>query len=400
MRTKTTIRHADSVQAPVKRVPGWRRGVIRLAGGTACAAIAVAALAHSPALAAEQPGRAGIVIATQAAAMATADRPAGITVVDHGGQRVLLKAAGQPARVLTRPADQPATFTGLTLGKPYTVRVGTEVIGSIVPVTTPAASSRLIVSTTDRVGEVSLAWTQAARANTGSLRYQATAAAPGYPTLSSPIANGGVLSGLNVDARYTFTVTPYSTAGAGKPAVAAMSQSLRALGAVVRTPDAPTPAADPTADADPASTLQPSAPTRPSATAHPADPPQPRIRIIMVCPDGYVDAGSTCTKTAPYSYSTLSYTYHPVTRTWTERVIDAAVPMGDTWQPGCADGWCVTAWHDETHSETIMVKDATPAGYTDSGSCWSKKNAAPAGYTDDGTQWVTSTGKIAKEVPA
>lgn len=379
---------------------GWRRALTRLAGGSACAAIALAAVTAGPAHAAELPGKAGIVIASQATASAVADRPGGITVSDHGGQRVTLLATGQKARVITRPTGQPVTFTGLTLGKPYTVQVGNDVLGSIVPVTTPAASSRLIVSTTDRVGEVSLAWTQAARANTGTLSYRVTAAAPGYPTLSSPIANGGVLSGLNVDARYTFTVTPSSTAGAGKPAVAAMSQSLRELGAVARTPDTPTPAADPTADADPVGTLQQSAPTRPSAPAQPADPPQPRIKIIMVCPDGYVDAGSTCTKTAPYSYSTLSYTYHPVTRTWTERVIDAAVPMGDTWQPGCADGWCVTAWHDETHSETIMVKDAAPAGYTDSGSCWSKKNAAPAGYTDDGTQWVTSTGKIAKEVPA
>jgi hypothetical protein len=46
------------------------------------------------------------------------------------------------------------------------------------------------------------------------------------------------------------------------------------------------------------------------------------------------------------------------------------------------------------------VKDAMPAGYTDTGGNWTKKNPIPAGYTDDGEQWVTDTAKVATEVAA
>lgn len=401
MKTKNAIMPGDSVEAPIRRTFGWRPRVARLAAGAACAAITAAALSQSPVLAAEQPAKAGIVVAAQATAQATADRPGGISVFDHGGQRVVIKAKGQQERALVRPSSQPVTFSGLTLGKTYTVQVGTEVLGTVVPVTTPGEASRLVVATTEQAGQVALTWKQAAKANTGALTYRVTATAAGVPTLSAPLANGGLMSGLDVDARYTFTVTPYSSAGAGKPATATMAKSLRELGGVVDTPKVPVPTSDPQQEGDAGTPNSPSTPSTPSSPQNPTPgPTQPRIRIIMVCPEGYVDAGSTCTKTTPYTYSTMSYTYHPYTRTWTERVIDAAVPMGDTWQPGCADGWCVTAWHDETHSETIMVKDAAPAGYSDSGSGWSKKNPVPAGYTDDGTQWVTTTAKVAKEVPA
>ena len=47
-----------------------------------------------------------------------------------------------------------------------------------------------------------------------------------------------------------------------------------------------------------------------------------------------------------------------------------------------------------------QVKDATPAGYTDTGSTWSKKDAMPTGYTDNGSAWVQTTAKVAKIVPA
>ena len=46
------------------------------------------------------------------------------------------------------------------------------------------------------------------------------------------------------------------------------------------------------------------------------------------------------------------------------------------------------------------VRDATPAGYTDTGSNWTKRSAPPAGYLDDGTQWVKTVSKEARVVPA
>jgi len=377
---------------------GHRRTWIRIGSGAACIAIVVAAFAQVPAQAAELPGQSGLVVAAQASASATADRPAGITVIDHDGLAVTLTAKSEKPRVLHQPTGKPAVFSGLTLGKAYTVRVGTEFIGAVVPVTTPGAASRLVVSTTNREGQVSLSWKQAAKANTGSLTYRVQASSPGLPTLNAAIANGGTLSGLDLDARYTFTVTPYSTAGAGKPAVATMAKSLRDLGAVAGTPTVPVPAGD--AGGSGVDDTTPTQPTTPGQPAQPSTPITPRTRIVMVCPDGYADAGSVCTKSAPFTYTTTPYTYHPVTRTWTVRVVDAAVPMGDTWQPGCADGWCPTAWHDEVRSETTMEKDATPAGYTDTGSAWSKRDPAPAGYTDDGTQWISTTSKVAKEVAA
>lgn len=373
------------------------RIAMRIGGSAIAAVMAYAAIAQAPvAMAAEsasQSSAPGVVIATQASASAIADRPASITVIDHDGQPVTVATKGEKPRVARKAAGQAVTFTGLTLGKPYTVMVGTELLGAVVPVTTPGAASRLVVSTTNRDGEVALGWKQEKKANTGTLTYRAKATSPGNPIIEATIVNGGTLSGLDLDARYTFTVTPYSTAGAGKAAVATMSKTLRELGAVSGTPAAPVPVKDVSGG----STDQPAAPTQPTG---PAGPGAPRTKTIWVCPDGYGESGDGCTKTAPYTYTTIPYTYHPETRTWTVRVVDAAVPAGDSWQPGCADGWCPTAWHDETRSETTMVKDAAPAGYSDTGSGWSKRDDGPAGYADDGSQWVASTGKVAKEVPA
>lgn len=377
---------------------GSRRDWARIGGGLACLAIAVTAFAQVPAQAAERPSPAGVVVASQASASALADRPGGITVLDHDGQAVTISAKGDRPRVLSRPVGQPVTFTGLTLGKPYSVRIGTEFIGSVIPVTTPAAASRLVVATTDREGQVSLSWKQAAKAHTGSLTYRVEATSPGLPAVNAAITNGGVLGGLDLDARYTFTVTPFSSAGAGKPAIATMDRSLRELGAVSSTPVTPVPSGDTSgsSNGDDTGPVQP-IPSLPPTT--PTTPTGPRIRVIMVCPDGYTDTGSVCTKATPYTYNSIPYTYHPVTRTWTVRVVDGAVPMGDTWQPGCADGWCPTSWHEEVRSETTLVKDGTPEGYSDNGSSWVRRNAAPSGFVDDGTQWVTTTSKVAKEVP-
>jgi hypothetical protein len=46
------------------------------------------------------------------------------------------------------------------------------------------------------------------------------------------------------------------------------------------------------------------------------------------------------------------------------------------------------------------VKDSAPAGYTDTGSQWSKKDAAPTGYLDNDSAWVKTVAKEARNVPA
>ena len=50
------------------------------------------------------------------------------------------------------------------------------------------------------------------------------------------------------------------------------------------------------------------------------------------------------------------------------------------------------------------MKDATPTGYTDTGTAWVKdvqvKDTAPIGYADTGTAWVKTVGKVAQVVPA
>ena len=58
------------------------------------------------------------------------------------------------------------------------------------------------------------------------------------------------------------------------------------------------------------------------------------------------------------------------------------------------------AWSTSSQQVTYQIKDATPNGYTDTGSIWSKKDALPAGYTDNGSNWVSTTAKVAKVVPA
>ena len=54
-------------------------------------------------------------------------------------------------------------------------------------------------------------------------------------------------------------------------------------------------------------------------------------------------------------------------------------------------------------SRPVSVKDSTPAGFSDTGSGWSKtvavKDAAPAGYSDTGSAWVQTAAKEAKVVP-
>jgi hypothetical protein len=52
------------------------------------------------------------------------------------------------------------------------------------------------------------------------------------------------------------------------------------------------------------------------------------------------------------------------------------------------------------YTKTEQVKDAAPAGATDTGSQWERKDPSPAGFTDNGIEYIATADKIAKVVPA
>jgi hypothetical protein len=125
-----------------------------------------------------------------------------------------------------------------------------------------------------------------------------------------------------------------------------------------------------------------------------------------VCPDGYAAAGDLCQQSTAYTYDTQSYTYHG------ENIYGYgqngwAYSWGHCTGAGKSGNWsngdpfCQTpTYGNDAIVGTQQVKDATPAGYTDTGSAWTKRNDLPAGWTDDGTQWVKTAAKIATEVAA
>ena len=91
----------------------------------------------------------------------------------------------------------------------------------------------------------------------------------------------------------------------------------------------------------------------------------------------------------PYTYTTVSYTFHTET-------VPATGPCNYLPDPASATGldlYCPSP-------TTITVKDPTPAGATDTGNGWTTKNPAPAGWSDDGTQYVSHQAKQARTVLA
>jgi hypothetical protein len=107
-----------------------------------------------------------------------------------------------------------------------------------------------------------------------------------------------------------------------------------------------------------------------------------------------------CEKTAPYTYSTLVYTFH--------QEATGPAPLINSFETAnvCPSGYNLEdyGWVKYCRlygpAPTASVKDPAPAGYTDNGTAWTKKEAGPAGYTDDGTKWVSVVPKEAVVVPA
>ena len=342
---------------------------------------------------------------------AIASAPRAISVIGHGGKPVSLSAKGKPAKRIPRPGRAPATFTGLTAGVAYQVRVGGKSIGTVTALDRPTDATNLSVRTTDQPTAVALTWLHRPTQTTGgrNVQYLVSATSPTAATVSARVASTltANLPGLDPSAIYTFTVTPINTAGPGKATKATMTRSLASITGATDSTKTPTPVAADTTPAPKATTqgaLAP-APASPSnSNSAPAAPAAPRTTTIYVCPDGYATNGDTCQQTRAYTFhiESVAYTYH-----WGvvgshivhHNSTDPCNYLPNPNSPTGLDIYCPPGW-DETVYDYGNIKDATPSGYTDNGTTWEHqvKDTPPTGFTDDGTQYVKTVSKVAQTI--
>lgn len=388
MRTQTTHRRTRTLAATLGALAAGALVLGLASPATAGEVIAAEVVASAPAQGA---------VATADVPMAVASKPRAITVSNHRGKSVVLFAKGEQIRRNLSPGTKPATFTGLTAGRLYTVSVGGQPIGTVVALDAPSAASGLRVSTTDRPGTVALEWQhKATRASGGSdVEFVVTATSATAPEVSAAVrgVHTAELTGLDPQALYSFTVTPRNSAGSGKATKAAMTRTLAQLtGTPTKTVDTPT---------APAPKATESTPTPAPA---PAPAPGPSTRTIWVCPDGYSEVAGQCQTTLAYTFhddtETRAYTY-TWTQTGTRRNTDNQT-CG--YLPDANGNPVVECWGGYDEPVYSNVKDGTPSGYTDNGSAWVRtvqvKDTAPTGYADNGTQWVKTAAKIERTVPA
>ncbi len=338
------------------------------------------------------------------ATRAVASIPRGIVVLNTHGQPVKVLAKGEPIRRQQRLGLASTTFTGLTAGRAYTVVVGGRRLGAIVAVNRPGPASALSVRTTPEPGSVALSWRHRPTRATGGARisYDITAAGKGAPTLRRSVTGrrSAVLAGLDQKVLYTFTVTPRNSAGPGRPSRADMTRSLAqisgrpATGTDASVPTTPVPTV--------AVVVTPSPAPTPAPAPEPLPAPAPSTKTIYVCPDGYVEsAAGACEKKLPYTFTTRPYTYHQEV-TGPAPILESYETKIDTCPSGYNFEDYTWIWLCRRYgpAPTKTVKDATPSGFTDTGTEWSKRNPAPTGYTDNGTEWVKVVPKVARVVPA
>lgn len=342
-----------------------------------------------------------------------ANVPNGLTVTGARGKLVTVSAKGEASRTATAAATAPVVIRNLTPGKAYNVAIGGVRIGTATPLSAPAAAYGLTVATTDITGEVILTWQQQAKSTQGQLTYDVAATPQTASTRATDRSTATMLpvtmksqlttarlTGLNAQTLYTFSVVPRNTAAVGAGTSATMNQPLASLTGT------PTPVVSaPVVVAAPA--------PEPAPAAVPAPAPGPTTKTIYVCPDGFVDGGTLCTKTLAYTFhavtTTSAYTYHQqFVQTGSHITFSSDGSNGGTYYP--KDAWNSTDGSAEGFYAVIpdgyytSVKDAPPTGYTDNGSTYSKteqvKDALPTGYSDNGSTWVMTAAKVAKVVPA
>jgi hypothetical protein len=391
-------------------------------------------------VAAAEPTPGGVVIAQGTSSQvkeiqlsATPTKPGQITATTQPGAQVNLLAKGIKQSKKANSAGI-AVFTKLTAGATYTLTSrGQSTQVTALNAVTPATD--LTVVTTTLADSVALSWKHTSTKATGgsNVKYRVTAtpekmSAPAINSLAinslaintETTSTATIVSGINPDLLYTFTVTPVNAMGPGESTTAAMSVTLRSL----------------MSGKDQTLTQQKvlEAPaTKPTTTPTPAPAPTPGTKTIYVCPSGFTDAGINCTKTLPYTYTYTPYTYRTdvTNRAYTYHT-ETTGPMPiiesyETWDV-CPSGynledygvqgkWCrlygpaPTAQvkdaapagfidNGSNYTKSEQVKNTPPSGYTDNGTQWVTTNPAPAGYTDNGTQYVATAAKEPKVVPA
>jgi len=321
--------------------------------------------------------------------------------------RVTLTAKGQNTKAVTTNKAGLAQVKNLTPGVSYTLTtkiVNTTKQITAVPEGLVVAVNSLRVLTTEILGQLQLTWQHANTPAQGAVSFTVTAQpvnAPAEAIQGQTTSNEMVLTDLDLNSRFEFGVTATNTISSAAPTTALMARSLNDLQgkAVVTTPVTPV-----------KQTTTPVAPPAPAPAPAPVTPSGPSTRTIYVCPDSFSEVSGLCEKTLPYTFANQSYTFHNETRTESCAGPDCPysqyMDMGYSGAaPHCPNGGTLygntcMAWSTSSRQVTERVKDATPNGFTDTGSNWTKKDTLPAGYTDNGTKWVSMTAKVAREVSA
>ncbi|MCX6413756.1 MAG: fibronectin type III domain-containing protein [Actinobacteria bacterium] len=380
--------------------------------GTAGAAIA-------PAASAATPTASGVRAAIQSAEVSTSvqiltTKPNSITVIGHGGQPVTVWTKGtQP--ITKKPASaSPVTFTGLKAGQSYAVYVGATQASVVRTLTAAGVASAVTVQAGPLESSIDVSWSIDLPASTkaSSVAYliEATSSTASPVTMKVIGTDHALITGLNPDAKYTFTVTPMVGTIKGTPASATMIVTVAEAFALAKDEAAGNadPVAKPAAPVGPVEPAAPAAPATPVAPAAPA-PAAPSTKTIYVCPDGFSEAGGDlCQRTLVYTYTTSAYTYHAEPNYVTVQTGTRTETVPGSSATGCSNGGtlygdtCYASYpvYETQQQGTKQVKDAGPAGYTDNGSAWQQRDAMPAGYSDNGSAWVQTAAKVAKVVPA
>ena len=373
----------------------------------------------------------GVVVAQQSL-QALASAPRAITVITSPDTRVMISAPKTTSRSAITDDQGRITFTALNAGTTYTITADDDTT-TAVPLVKVGRASGLTVTATERPDTVSVTWQhRATKARGGSAITYTITATPvtdaQQRTITAQSRTTSVeLSGLDPRVVYSFAVTAHNALGAGQPSIARMSAPLTDIVGIAddstdeddfgdngtdrevpqphRTPNTSQPAA------------APAAPTA-AASSAPAPAPRPTTRTIWVCPDGYADAGSACTQSMAYTYSsqqeTQPYTYRSETRTESCAGPDCPgsqyVNFGTDWTGGsCPNGGTLhggqcLGWTGSSRQVTYQVKNAPPAGWSDDGSQYVRtvqvKDPAPAGWSDNGSEWIRTAAKVEQVVPA
>lgn len=399
---------------------------MKIAGVIAAATVIIgtAGAAIAPAAHAATPSASGVRTVIQSAEVSTSvqvltTKPNSITVIGHGGQPITVWTKGtQP--ITKKPTNSgPVTFTGLKAGQAYAVYVGATQASVVRTLTAAGVASAVTVQAGPIDSSIDVSWDIVLPSGTkaSSVSYLIEATSPTASPVSMKVTgtDHALITGLNPDAKYTFTVTPMLGATKGTPASATMIVTVAEAFALAKDEAAGNadPAAKPAAPIAPVTPVAPTAPSAPEAPASPATPSPgpaaPSTKTIYVCPDGFSEAGSDlCERTLAYSYTTSAYTYHAEANYVTVQTGTRTETVPGSSATGCTNGGtlygdtCYATYpvYETQQQGTKQVKDAGPAGYTDNGSAWQQRNAMPAGYADNGSAWVQTAAKVAKVVPA